>query len=161
MAELKHEQFIGEGDCREAFIQSLIEKIPKTGSIVVFNALGAEVLRLKQLAFQFPQYQKELQSVWERMVDLSLLFGSGNIYHVDMAGGYSLKRLVKVFGNFDYHDLDVSDGMEAVEQWRLLQNEGEDRELILKHLSDYCGMDTYAMVIVLHRLIECSEKGSF
>ena len=159
--ELIHEQFIGEGDCRIAFIESLIEKIPKEGSIVVFNALGGEVLRLKQLAFQFPHYQEQLQAIWERMVDLSLLFSSGNIYHVSMAGGYSLKRLVKVFGDFDYHDLDVSDGMEAVEQWRLLGKEGVDRELILKQLYDYCGMDTLAMVIVLHRLFECQEKGSF
>ena len=38
---------------------------------------GAEKLRLIQLAKQFSQYKDELQQIWERMVDLSLPFSSG------------------------------------------------------------------------------------
>ncbi len=153
-APLSHEQFIGTGDCRITFIEDLLAKIPPVGSIMVYNALGGEVLRLKQLAEQFPQYASRLQAVWERMVDLSIPFSSGNVYDVRMAGAFSLKKLVEIFTDYNYHDLSISHGMEAVKNWRELQSEGSEAEEIREQLYEYCGMDTYSMVLVFHVLLE-------
>ena len=78
----------------------MINDLPKEGSILVYNMEGAEKLRLIQLAKQFPQYKDELQQIWERMVDLSLPFSSGNIYDLRMEGMYSLKKLVPIFSDY-------------------------------------------------------------
>ena len=152
-AELRHEQFIGTNDCRIAFIEDLLAKIPAEGSVMVYNAVGGEMLRLKQLAVQFPQYNEQLKAIWERMVDLSLPFSSGNIYDVRMAGAYSLKKLVEIFTDYDYHDLSISHGMEAVANWRNLQADEMDDE-IREQLYEYCGMDTYSMVLVYHMILD-------
>lgn len=156
-AELIHHQYIGTGDCRIAFIEDLLAKIPSTGSVMVYNAVGGEMLRLKQLAVQFPQYADQLKAIWERMVDLSLPFSTGNIYDVRMAGAYSLKKLVEIFTDYDYHDLSISHGMEAVANWRNLSEDELDDE-IREQLYEYCGMDTYSMVLVYHMILDELKK---
>lgn len=57
--ELRHVGFIGERDCRRAFLEHLLAHIPKTGTILVYNMEGAEKLRLVQLAQQFPRLVKK------------------------------------------------------------------------------------------------------
>ena len=46
--ELKHHEFLGEGDTRRAFIESLLNDMPKEGPIFAYNAFGAEVIRFKR-----------------------------------------------------------------------------------------------------------------
>lgn len=151
---LTHTGFIGEKDCREEFILSLLANIPKNGTILVFNMEGAEKLRLIQLANQFPQYEESLRQIWERMVDLSLPFASGTIYDLRQRGGYSLKRLVSIFSDYHYADLDISIGMDAVEKWRRysMSEDAGERAEIYHQLEEYCAMDTYAEYIVYHAL---------
>lgn len=159
-AKLAHYEYIGMKDCRVEFIERLLQDIPKTGSILVFNMEGAEKLRLKQLAEQFPQYRKQLDALCDRMVDLSLPFSTGNIYDSRMEGYYSLKKLVDVFSEYSYANLDISYGLDAVQAWRMLDNlEEEDSEDIMKALYTYCAMDTYAEVIVFHKILELLERG--
>lgn len=151
--DLEQYGFIGEKDCREDFICHLIHDLPKEGTILVYNMEGAEKLRLMQLAKQFPQYKEELQKIWERMVDLSLPFSTGNIYDIRMEGMYSLKKLVPIFSNFTYEDLSVSHGIEAVDCWREYEtSQGERKKELYQALYEYCGMDTYAEYIVYHAL---------
>ncbi|MEG0330355.1 MAG: DUF2779 domain-containing protein [Longicatena sp.] len=150
---LQHVNFIAEGDCREAFVVDLLAHVPKTGTILVYNMEGAEKLRLRQLAQQFPQYEKELEQIWERMLDLSLPFSTGNVYDVRMRGFYSLKTLVPIFSDYNYQDLAISYGMDAVEAWRLYEkSEPAEKAIIYQQLSEYCSMDTYAEYIVYHAL---------
>ena len=153
-APLTHTGFIGEGDCRIAFIEQLIQEVPKKGSILVYNMEGAEKLRLRQLASQFPQYAKDLEQIWERMVDLSLPFSTGSVYDVRMQGLYSLKVLVPIFSSYNYQDLAISHGMDAVAQWRLYgKSEGSEKAKIYDELMQYCSMDTYAEFIIYHALL--------
>ena len=127
--ELSHEQYIGKGDCRVEFIEDLISKIPETGTILVFNAQGAEALRLQQLAKQYPQYEEKLRSIWERMLDLSLPFSCGLIYDVRMAGEYNLKKLLSLFSDLSYDELEINQGLLAVKKYRELESEeSEERE---------------------------------
>lgn len=159
-AKLQHYEYIGVKDCRIEFIEKLLRDIPDKGTILVYNMEGAEKLRLKQLAQQFPQYQTQLDALCDRMVDLSLPFSTGNIYDSRMEGFYSLKKLVDVFSEYSYTDLDISYGLDAVRAWRMLDNlEDEDSEAIKKALYTYCAMDTYAEVIVFHKIIELLERG--
>lgn len=156
---LNHKEYIGKHDCRREFIERLIEDLPEQGSIVAFNGEGAEKLRLLELAVQFPEYEEKLRSIASRIVDLSIPFMNGLIYDVRMKGFYSLKVLLSVFfEDLSYSDLEISHGMDAVLKWRQLDKEEskEDKE-ILDHLMEYCGMDTYAMVLLVKKLKEEAE----
>lgn len=157
-APLIHEEFIGEKDCRIEFIEHLLKHIPKRGTVLVYNMEGAEKLRLTQLGEQFPQYQEELTAICERMVDLSLPFSSGSIYDSKMHGYYSLKKIVEVFCHFDYHSLAISQGLQAAESWRMMQEDHADKERIRKELFEYCGMDTYSEYLIFHKICELIQQ---
>ncbi|MCI9312401.1 MAG: DUF2779 domain-containing protein [Erysipelotrichaceae bacterium] len=152
--ELRHEEYIGEGDCRIDFIEHLLAAIPKTGTILVYNMEGAEKLRLIQLQAQFPQYKEQLNDLCERMVDLALPFVSGCIYDSRMRGYHSLKVLSKVFNDMDYQDLEISQGLQAPQNWRRMQSDPDAKESIRKALLAYCAMDTYAEYALFHKLME-------
>lgn len=154
--ELDHVGFIGEGDCRKAFIEHLLAHVPEKGSILVYNMEGAEKLRLVQLAQQFPQYKEALEQVWTRMVDLSLPFSTGNVYDLRMKGAYSLKTLVPLFSDYNYQDMEISYGMDAVDKWRQYEQseDSETKAEIYQQLNEYCSMDTYAEYIVYHALCD-------
>ena len=120
---------------------------------------GAEKLRLMQLAEQFPQYESQLRQIWERMIDLSIPFNTGNVYDIRMKGLYSLKTLVPLFSNYSYDDLKVTNGIDAIFKWReYCQAEGELKTQIYQELTDYCALDTYGEYIVLHALIDEAMK---
>lgn len=157
---LEHSSFFGYGDCREAFIQALLEQVPPEGTIFVYNMEGAERLRLKQLAAQFPEYAHRLEQIWDRMVDLSKPFETGMYYDLKMKGRFSLKQVVRLFTDDPvYHDLKIRDGMEAVMAYRAYETADEARRLKIENeLSRYCGMDTYAEYLVLHGLIRALEE---
>lgn len=159
---LLHKEYLGREDCRIGFIEQLLEDVPKEGSIICFNVEGAEKLRLKQLAIQFPQYEKQLKQLWERMIDLAIPFSNGLIYDVRMAGMYSLKKLVSIFTDYNYNDLDISHGLDAVRNYRMMKEEDTSSQLeVIKELLAYCAMDTYAMVLIYHFLLEKIEKKEY
>lgn len=155
--ELEHKDFLGDQDCREAFIQSFIHDLPKEGPIFAYNAFGAEVLRLKRLAEQFPKYQDELELIMDRFVDLAQLFVGGAIYDEKMEGQFSLKQLLKVIDpKLSYESLAISHGIEAVQHYRTLQDEEND-ETKRQALLSYCQMDTFAMVKVFEWIKSLKE----
>jgi predicted RecB family nuclease len=131
------------------FIESLLSNIPSEGSILCYNAFGAEALRLNELGRQFPQYQEALDGVVARMVDLAQLFTDGVVYLSSMRGAYSLKSVIQAIDpSLNYDQLSISHGLEAVSHYRNLANlddEADVRDALLK----YCKMDTLAMVEVL------------
>lgn len=145
---LQHREFLGDGDCREAFIQSFLNHIPSEGPIFAYNAFGAEVIRLQHLARQFPVYEEALNDVIARFVDLASLFVGGVIYDEKMQGSFSLKNLIKAIDpDLSYETLAIKHGMEAVMHYRTLQDEEGD-EVKRQALLSYCHMDTLAMVKV-------------
>ena len=147
-----HKEFLGQGDCREAFIVSLLDHIPSEGPILAYNAFGAEAIRLKQLAFQFPQYEEALSKLIDRFVDLAQVFIDGLVYDERMKGAYSLKRIIEaIHPELSYENLAISHGMDAVYHYRNLVDDEEQDEVKAALLS-YCRMDTLAMVKVFQWL---------
>lgn len=152
---LTHYEYLGKKDCRVEFIEKLISEVPKEGSVMCFNVEGAEKLRLKQLAAQFPQYKEDLENIWTRMIDLSIPFSTGLIYDNRLAGMYSLKKLVAIFTDYNYADLDISHGVEAVRNYRHMdEKDGETQKEILRELLEYCAMDTYAEYLIYHWILD-------
>ncbi len=158
--KLSHTDFFDYGDCREGFIQSLIQSVPKEGSILVYNMEGAEKLRLKQLSEQFPQYKENLKQIYDRMIDLSKPFECGLFYDNRMRGHYSLKNVMPVFtDDYSYYDLSINDGLQAVKAYRIFENADEEqRNHLRNNIRLYCKMDTFAEYIVYHGLLKLDQE---
>lgn len=154
--ELKHYTFVGNGDCRRDFVEALLKQIPPSGPIVAYNALGAEVRRIRELASYFPEYRIELENIANRFVDLAMPFIEGIIYDVRIAGNFSLKRLVDVVSDLNYKNLSINDGIEAVKKWREIDlNNGEiNEEEVINNLIEYCSLDAYGLYLVYKWLIK-------
>ena len=154
--KLTHTDFFQSGDCRVPFIESLIENVPKTGSILVYNMEGAEKLRLIQLGEQFPKYKEKLEQIYSRMIDLSKPFEQGIFYDNRMRGHYSLKNILPVFSDtYSYANLEIRDGMTAVHAYRTYDKVEEEEKLnIRENIRTYCSMDTFAEYVVYHGLLK-------
>lgn len=150
---IEQHSFFRQGDCREAFIQSLLEVVPETGSVVVFNREGAEKLRLQQLASQFGQYKEELSQIWKRMVDLSTPFARGYYHDLRQKGHCSLKTLVPLFSSRSYQELDVQDGLQTVEVYRHLHEmDPAQQECKIEQMKSYCALDSEGLIDIVHGL---------
>ena len=148
---LKHKEYIGMDDCRIEFIESLLRDLPKSGSIVAFNTSGGEALRLRELQVSFPQYHQQLENVIDRLVDFSVPFNLGIVYHLKMKGFYSLKKIVEVIDeNYSYKKLAIPQAMMAVDSWRKLNEvkDSEEGKELLNSLLAYCAMDTYSLYLI-------------
>ncbi|MCR5066665.1 MAG: DUF2779 domain-containing protein [Erysipelotrichaceae bacterium] len=158
--ELKHYQYVGEGDCRRQLVESMLASLPEEGSIFAYNAKGAEKIRISEFAGFFPEYADKLNSVNARLVDLADPFISGLVYDIRMRGSFTLKTIEEMVDrDHSYHDLDVSNGIEAVEIHRLLEasDDLKDRETYFEQLYKYCGLDSYSLYKVLNWLQEITE----
>ena len=155
----EHKDFLDIHDDREALVQSLLNDIPETGTIIAYNAIGAEMMRIEELAVQLPAYALRLRALNGRMKDLQQPFDSGLVYDVRMRGQWSLKTIMSLMDDPGYEDLDIRHGMDAVYQWRYLDRgtPDVDRQKIIEELKAYCGMDSYAMTVVYRWL--CSLAG--
>lgn len=147
---LKHKVFLDVHDSREKLAESLVENISSCGSVVAYNAKGAEMIRIQELANQFPQYREQLNSMNQRMIDLQDPFVNGFVYDVRMRGSWTLKQIMSLMDEPGYRDLDIRNGMDAVFRWRQLdrQIEFSDNKKIIEELKKYCGMDTFSMAII-------------
>ena len=99
----------------------------------------------------FPEYAEEIEDINRRMVDFSQPFSTGLIYDLKMRGAYSLKQIVEIFGEkMSYRNLDIGKAMNAVQEWRILEEGVDELEEIeiRKKLSEYCSMDTYSLYLV-------------
>lgn len=150
--KLEHKSFLGRYDCRESFIKQLLKDIPKSGTIIAYNANGAEKCQLKRLSIQFPLYKKQLGELNDRTVDLAQIFNKHWVYHPLFKGSYSLKTIVRVLCDKDYKQLPISDGVEAVCKYLEYEKSGYRDIKIKKDLEKYCGMDTYSEYLIVKYL---------
>ena len=152
---VEHKVFLSTHDDRLELTDSLLNDIPKEGSIIAYNATAAESLRIQELSEQFPNYKEELLAINNRLYDLQVVFESGVVYDVRQRGFWSLKTIMSLLDESSYKNLDINDGMNAVYSWRNLDydNDNIDREKIVNDLKEYCSMDTYAMLAIYKWLL--------
>ena len=159
---IEHEVYLNIHDNRKDMAEHLIHSIPKEGTVLAYNAEGAEKIRIQELADMYPEYAKDLLHINARMEDLQLPFSTGVIYDTRMKGQWSLKTIMAMMDDPGYHNLDIQQGMDAVFEWRNLDKnvDTEDVEKSIADLKAYCGMDTYAMTVVLKWLFKLVGKTS-
>jgi len=151
---MEHRTFIGTGDCRREFVEALFAYLPEEGPILAYNAIGAECLRLKELAAIYPEYAPGLQAIIDRFVDLAVPFDEGMIYDSRMQGNFTLKKLVDICSDYSYKDLDIDDGMQAVYNWRNIDRKDTSDDKVIRDLEEYCSLDAYGLFLVYKWLIE-------
>ena len=151
---MTHKVYLNIHDDRKDMAKNLVQDIPAEGTVIAYNAAGAEMIRIAELADQFPEYAEKLKSINERMEDLQLIFETGTVYDVRMRGQWSLKIIMAMMNDKSYKDLDINQGMDAVFQWRHLDasDQNVDADKIVEDLKKYCGMDSYAMTVVFQWL---------
>ncbi len=165
-----HFEFLAEDhkDHREELIKKLIEYIDiSKGTILVYNETF-EKTRLKELSELFPQYKQELIRMKDMIFDLFYIIKTNNkfyqslgfsieeaklfnYYHPNLNGSFSIKRVLPLFTNLSYKDLDVGNGMEAIVAYASYDklNQSELKR-VWDSLREYCKQDTWAMVQILN-----------
>ena len=128
--------------------------LPSEGAVIAWNkSYEASVLRV--LAQAVPVHKVALLSLAKRLVD-PMPLAKAHYYHPDQRGSFSLKYVLPTIApELDYQALEVSDGMVA--QAAYLEAISPDcteerRAEIAKALRQYCGQDTWAMVVICDRL---------
>lgn len=139
--------YVGQKDCRLEFVETLIKYLPTKGSIMAFNAQGAEKLRIKEFINYFPQYKITLENILKRILDLAYPFENGIVYDLKMSGSYTLKSILKVATNqkMSYNVIEVRNGLEAIAKWRLWQQDNKIYKDAKRDLIAYCRLDSYSM----------------
>jgi CRISPR/Cas system-associated exonuclease Cas4 (RecB family) len=153
--KLEHREFIHDsaGDPRIPFIESLLEVLGDSGSIIVYSA-PFETGRLEEIAEAFPQYRERIDKVIARVWDQLLVFKN---HYCDsrFKGSNSLKKVLPVIvPELSYKGLDVQEGGTAMAEYARMISlpAGKEKEKIKNSLLEYCKLDTLAMVEILGKL---------
>ncbi|NLD25890.1 MAG: DUF2779 domain-containing protein [Acholeplasmataceae bacterium] len=164
-------------DQREDLVRELIKLIDlkKGGTVLVYNK-SFESNRLKELCRIYPQYRKELEIIIDHIFDLldvvktraemykELGFSEEesktvNYYHNDLGGLYSIKKVLPLFSDLTYKNLDIQKGTEAIAAYAKFKSLPQaDIEDLREKLIKYCRQDTWAMVLILKQIRLRAEK---
>jgi CRISPR/Cas system-associated exonuclease Cas4 (RecB family) len=153
---VSHFEYLGTPpeDPRERFISELLWYIGSTGSILVYNQ-AFEVLRLREIARDLPAYAEKINLLFGRIVDLMSPFRSRQLYHPDMKGSYSIKKVLPALvPELSYNDLEISEGGTASLTYMSLYEDTDLQSVSVKreNLLRYCELDTLAMVKLLEKM---------
>ncbi len=154
---IRHCEYIaGPGrDSRRELFETLLENIGSSGSIIVYSDF--EKLCIKRAAERYPSLRDRLNAMLPRIFDLCG-FMRENYYHPDFNGAYSIKKTLPVLvPSMSYSGLAVQNGADAiVKHYNLAAGNltPAECERLKKELSDYCALDTMAMVKLHESLLE-------
>ena len=154
---LQHAEFldVSGADPRRKCAETLVDAISREGVVVVYNA-SFERMVIKNLADLYPDLSERLMEIHNQIVDLLPITRNG-YYHPNQKGSWSLKAVLPVLApELSYDALEgVHHGQEAQIAWLLAADaEEEERARIKGQLSEYCKLDTLAMVRVVDALLD-------
>jgi hypothetical protein len=166
-AQAVHESFLAQGadDPRPVFLKALMEALPRSGSVVVYNQTFEKSV-LAALAAVFPKNTRWVENVINRLADLLVPFRAFYYYHPRQHGSASLKSVLPALTGQSYAGLGISDGLAASREFIYItfgelygQSVSEkEREDIRRDLLEYCGLDTEAMIRILEKLASRREN---
>lgn len=129
-------------------LSTLKNVIGDSGSVLVWNKSFEKNCNIN-MGRIYPEYQKFLQGINERIYDLGDIFKYQMYVDPKFKGSWSIKNILPVLiPELSYHNLDVEKGDEAMITWYYLsyENKSKEKEKQLKqNLLEYCKLDTYAM----------------
>jgi hypothetical protein len=161
-AELQHFEFLHKEptDPRLHLAERLIPLCGDRGSIVVYNK-SFEMTRNRDLAKEYPQFAKEMEAINGRIVDLMVPFQKHWLYKPEQMGSYRIKDVLPAYvTELSYNELEIASGGVASE-WYFRFVKGalseDEHNSLWSNLSEYCKLDTYAMVALVEALKKLVE----
>jgi len=159
-SDKEHFEFIAsiKEDPRRAIAESMLQNIPKSGSIMAYNQ-SFEKNCIKSLADHCPDISEDLLALNDRFIDLIDPFRSGGYYHHEFKGSFSIKKVLPAVcpndKKLDYKNLDINNGLMASSAYKKMRGLSEDQRISMrKKLFAYCWLDTYAMYAIYIKLLE-------
>ena len=157
-------------DLRKDLIENMLNVIKEDGgSILVYN-MSFEQTRLKEMAEIFPEYSARLFDMIDRLFDLMHLIKGNqkmyqklgfteeeskviNYYHDDLNGSFSIKKVLPIFSDLSYKNLNIGNGTDALVAYaNFPYMDSYTFEKTYHELLEYCKQDTWAMVKILDEL---------
>ncbi len=147
------------GDPSEACIQKMVATLSHAATIWAYNATF-ERQAINRMAAAYPQYAAALTALAGKLQDLIPIV-QASYYHPAMRGSYSIKSVLPAIApELNYHDLEgVQDGNAAQGAFFEAVNPAttpERKAQIDVQLRAYCKLDTWAMVVLVKRLLSHS-----
>ena len=159
---LSHSEFLAPPgiDPRDALTERLLAAIPEGSCVLAYNKTF-EIRVLKDLAERLPKRRERLLAIAEGVKDLMVPFRRRDIYHWEMNGSYSLKKVLPVLvPQLSYEGMAIQEGREASLAYLALEKiEGrKEREKAEEDLRAYCRQDTLGMVKLLEKMRELADS---
>jgi len=157
--ELKHAEYLHKNGDNPVpnLLAKLKEDMDTTGNVLVWYK-AFEVGRNKEMAQMFPEFEKFLEDVNSRIVDLMEPFSNSWFVDKDFFGSASIKAVMPVvIPDLSYKNLDIQEGASAQRLWMDATIRGKndiDKDKLFNDLIEYCKMDTLAMVKIWKFLME-------
>jgi len=162
-SELKHLEYLHNEKTNPIpkLLEQLKKDIGESGTVLAWN-MSYEKGRNECMAALYPDYADFLKQLNERINDLMIPFSNIWLFDKDFYGSASVKKVLPVIApELSYKELDVGDGLLARRTWTqtVLEEKNEpNRSKIMKNLSTYCTLDTFAMVRILEELKKIINK---
>lgn len=149
--ELEHYEYLSttQDDPMKEIPSALQKVIGKTGSILTWNK-SFEMGRNKEMGEVYPEYEDFFIMVNSRIRDLGDIFSKQMYVDPKFKGSWSIKNILPVISpDLTYHDMEVSNGTEAMITWEEIvygKKSNEEKDAMKNNLLKYCELDTYAMI---------------
>src|SRR3989441_3217680 len=151
----------GQADARPKLAAAMVRATANAERVAMYTPF--EKTRIRELQRAVPALAAELAALEAKLIDLHPVV-KNCVYHPDFRGSFSLKYiLTPLVPELTYDDLVIVDGRVAsVEIARLLfvadKIPRHERDRVRQDLLNYCERDTWAMVKLVERLRELSER---
>lgn len=161
--DLEHKEYLHDNTSNPVppLLEKMKEHFEGSGSIISWNK-KFEAARNNEMAKMYPEYANFLLNINDRMVDLMDPFSKGWFTDKKFFGSASLKYVLPVIApELSYKELEVSNGGQAQRVWMdtiLGGKNPEKKAEILRNLSTYCTLDTYATYVIYRHLEEIVKK---
>lgn len=157
-------------DRRLELLESMLNVIKEDGGTILVYNISFERSRLKELQKYYPKHFNRLEDIINRLFDLMDIVKTNtklyqrigfdeaeakeyNFYHNDLQGSFSIKKVLPIFTNLSYSDLEVQNGTEAMVTYHKLPSlDKEEFSKQYQALVEYCKQDTWAMFEILNNL---------
>ena len=132
-----------------SLISSLKEKVSDEGSILVWYE-SYEKSRNKEMAEIYPETADFLNAFNDRIIDLMKPFSQDMVRDKAFMGSSSIKKVLPALvPELTYDNLGIQEGEVAARRWKevtLGDISEAEREEVYSDLTEYCKLDTLAMV---------------
>ncbi len=154
---LEHEEFLnlsGDNPARDC-IEQLLTIVATVGPVIVYSGFERTILR--SMANVLPDLAANIERLCERLVDL-LPVVQDAYYHPAMMGSWSIKALLPIVAeDLNYDELEeVRNGVGAQTAYIeaiTAATAPERRQQLRQRMLSYCGLDSLAMIRVMHFLV--------